>query len=114
MVFGFRKRGTGPAVTEGEVSEPQLDSEGKAIPTATGHSTGVDSDEINISEGTDQLKKFKATHQWDYNLDYDAIEGVNKAVESGDAEKGAVLEQTLLEENSPYFEVRAAVRNYDE
>lgn len=30
-------------------------------------------DESAISSSVDQLKKFKKTHKWDYNLDYDTI-----------------------------------------
>lgn len=48
----------------------QVDADGKAIPhTAnSGHDDGA-----AISSSVDQLKKFKKTHQWDYNLDYDTI-----------------------------------------
>lgn len=104
MVLGFRKRGDEPSVTEATPVE-----------TDTGRATGVENSEsLNVEENVDQLKKFKKTHQWDYNLDYDQIDTVNRVLESDDVEKKAHLEQSLLEENSPYFEVRASVRNYDE
>lgn len=41
-------------------------------------------------------------------------EAATKVAESDDVEKKANFEHTLLEEDSPYFEVRASVRNYDE
>jgi len=111
MVFGMRKRGAEPAVTEPAGSpNPAQD----AIEAAAGQSRGVDADGFNVEAGVDQLRKFKAAHQWDYNLDVDQIEGMNNAVDSGDVEKEANFEHILLEEDSPYFEVRAAVRNYDE
>lgn len=47
----------------------QVDSEGKAIP----HTNDSGPDDGAISSSVDQLKKFKKTHQWDYNLDYDTI-----------------------------------------
>lgn len=68
----------------------------------------------DVSSNVEQLAKFKRAHQWDYNLDYDQIEAVNKAEASDDVEKKAAFERVLLEDNSPYFEVRNTVRNYDE
>jgi hypothetical protein len=92
--FGFRK------ATEAGMDSPPADDD-------IGQATSVDT-------GVEQLKKFKKTHQWDYNLDYDTIENVNKVADSEDVEKKANFEHTLLEEDSPYFEVRTSVRNYDE
>ncbi len=112
MVLGFRKRTTEPVVTD--VTESRPDAERTEIQNEAGLSTGVDDGGFNAESGLDQLKKFKATHQWDYNLDIDQIEGVDRVLESGDVEKEANFEHALLEEDSPYFEVRAAVRNYDE
>lgn len=101
MVSWFRKRPGSPTVAE------VADSGGNAEPEIT-RASGSDTD-----SALEQLKKFKKTHQWDFNLDYDQIEQVNKVVDGGDTEKGASVEQTLLGEDSPYFEVRTAVRNYD-
>ena len=42
------------------------------------------------------------------------LDTVNAALDSGDVEKEVAVEHALLEEDSPYPEVRAAVRNYDE
>ncbi len=110
MGFGFRKRADATetvAPVGSNIEEPE-------IAQATGNdATGNDSD-FNVQEGVDQLKKFQKTHQWDFNLDYDQIESVNKAVDSDDLEKTANIEHALLEEDSPYFEVRTSVRNYDE
>lgn len=41
-------------------------------------------------------------------------EAATKVAETDDVEKKANFEHALLEEDSPYFEVRATVRNYDE
>lgn len=113
MVLGFRKKTTDPAVNEVPINHPPhgVDNTNENF---VGPSDTVDGGDFTIATGLDQLKKFKKTHQWDYNLDVDQIEGVNKVLESGDAEKEANYEHALLEEDSPYFEVRAAVRNYDE
>lgn len=44
----------------------------------------------------------------------DGQEAATKVAETDDVEKKANFEHALLEEDSPYFEVRATVRNYDE
>jgi len=102
MASWFRKRSGSAAVAE------VAPSEGNPTEAETAQVTSHDAD-----SALEQLRKFKKTHQWDFNLDYDQIEQVNKAVEGSDTEKGASIEHTLLEEDSPYFEVRTAVRNYD-
>lgn len=114
MVLGFRKKATAEPVVE-ETANPGVENlSAGPIETPIGRATGVDDIDFSTESSLDQLKKFKAAHQWDYNLDVDQIEGVNKIVDSGDVEKEANFEHALLEEDSPYFEVRAAVRNYDE
>ncbi len=98
MVFGFRKRA--------EATEAPIDPIDGPEPE-TAEASGID-------QRLDQLEKFKKMHQWDYNLDIDQIDTVNAAAASDDIEKKTEIERSLLEEDSPYFEVRAAVRNYDE
>lgn len=72
MPFNIRKpfvrRQTDQPVIEetGSATTPQYDAEGKAIPT-------TNLDDTAISSSVDQLKKFKKTHKWDYNLDYETI-----------------------------------------
>lgn len=44
----------------------------------------------------------------------DTQETANRVAETDDVEKKANFEHALLEEDSPYFEVRATVRNYDQ
>lgn len=72
MPFNLRKpfirRQTDHPVIEqaGSDTAPQYDADGKAVPNST-------LDDSAISSGVDQLKKFKKTHKWDYNLDYDTI-----------------------------------------
>ena len=50
----------------------------------------------------------------DLNLPQEEFDTVNAVIDSGDVEKEVAVQQALLEENSPYPEVQAAVRNYDE
>lgn len=56
-----------PVIEEGATDvTPQYGADGKTVPDTT-------LDENAISSSVDQLKKFKKTHKWDYNLDYDTI-----------------------------------------
>lgn len=75
MPFNIRKpfvrRTTNhPVIQEGVPdSVDQVDADGKTAPQTDNPAV----DEVAISSSVDQLKKFKKTHQWDYNLDYDTI-----------------------------------------
>ncbi|KAI2637584.1 small oligopeptide transporter [Hypomontagnella submonticulosa] len=94
MVFSFRKRAAAEEVTPVSISS----SEGAE---ATG------------TEVLNTLKKFEEQHKLDPNLPIEELNDVDAAIATGDAEKGIEIETVLVEENSPYPEVRAAVRNYD-
>lgn len=67
----FARRTTDHPVIEENVpgNVNQVDADGKAVP----HTDNSAQDDGAISSSVDQLKKFKKTHQWDYNLDYDTI-----------------------------------------
>ena len=67
----FARRTTDHPVTEGNVPDSvnEVDADGKTVP----HTDIPADDEVAISSSVDQLKKFKKTHQWDYNLDYETI-----------------------------------------
>ena len=74
-------------------------------PDADAVSTGSDT----ANRRAEDLKKFQKQHKWDPFLDIDKLEIVEQAVLSGDIEKEAVIEESLLENDSPYVEVRASV-----
>ncbi|EKD18024.1 uncharacterized protein L3040_004563 [Drepanopeziza brunnea f. sp. 'multigermtubi'] len=90
---------------------------GKKEEEATGVSTGIeaDPDDNGVSATIIQrdIRALKRSSRWDPNLPQDAIHSIDAAYE-GDLEKKAAVEHALLEQDSPYPEVRAAVRNYDE
>ncbi|KAK4168649.1 putative oligopeptide transporter [Cladorrhinum sp. PSN259] len=65
------------------------------------------------SSGLESLKHFEKMHRLDPNLPLDELEEVDIALNTQNAEKGAEIEQILAEDNSPYPEVRASVRNFD-
>lgn len=65
------------------------------------------------STGFASLKQFEKMHRFDPNLPLDELEEVDIALNTANVEKGAEIEQILAEDNSPYPEVRASVRNFD-
>lgn len=69
----------------------------------------------NISEveANDKLAKFRALHRWDPNLSDEAFDAIDDAHDTRDIKNEAHLVGEFVE-NSPYPEVRAVVRNYDE
>lgn len=79
----------------------------------------VESTEVPVNEGLStsvsamdaaaELQKFQKAHKWDLFMDTDRLDTIDAVVASGDVEKEAALEESLLEEDSPYAEVRIAV-----
>lgn len=59
------------------------------------------------------LQQFEKMHKLDPNMPLDELSDVDAAIATGNAEKGLEIEHALMEDNSPYPEVRAVVRNYD-
>ncbi|KAI0129119.1 OPT family small oligopeptide transporter [Xylariales sp. AK1849] len=67
---------------------------------------------IDVSEAVADLDKIAHAHRYDPNLPQEKIDAVKKALEDGDAHE--ILEaDSLFTDDSPYEEVRAAVRNTD-
>ncbi|GAW17629.1 hypothetical protein ANO14919_070880 [Xylariales sp. No.14919] len=58
------------------------------------------------------LERIRQAHQWDPNLPREKLDAVRDAVADGDAKEMAEADM-LFTEDSPYEEVRAAVRNVD-
>jgi hypothetical protein len=105
MVLGFRKA-TAAVVTDPVSTSPAPTDNIDAVATiASSH---------DVEDRIAQLKKFEKLHRWDLHLTQSQIESVSAAIESGDVEKEVAMEHALLEEDSPYPEVRASVRNFDE
>ncbi|KAI1339360.1 small oligopeptide transporter [Xylariaceae sp. FL0016] len=94
--FNFRKRGGASDELEPAISSS---SNGEA------ETSGV--------EALNTLRQFEQQHKLDPNLPIEELNDVDAVLSSGNAEKGLQVEATLLEDDSPYPEVRAAVRNYD-
>lgn len=78
--------------------------ESTEVPVNEGLSTSV-----SAMDAAAELQKFQKAHKWDLFMDTDRLDTIDAVVASGDVEKEAALEESLLEEDSPYAEVRIAV-----
>lgn len=114
MPFGFGKKTQ--AVQGTEVSPPASEhADEKNIAYGDVKSGSVDATTRNLSEAeaNRELKFLRKLHRWDPNLSQDVNQGMARAAADHDAT--AELELiNLIENDSPYPEVRAAVRNWDE
>ncbi|ROV88351.1 hypothetical protein VSDG_09400 [Cytospora chrysosperma] len=100
MGFSFRgKASAQPPVSEGQ---------------ATGADTSSSPGEPTDINPTATLQKFKKLHKWDPFMDIDKLDAADEVLREGDLEKEAVVETSLLEEDSPYAEVRASVKPFDD
>jgi len=113
MAFGFEKKENEECVTAASPSLPQTSDEktGVIVEETSSSSSGVErKNAIHTDLEAHFLRKL---HRWDPNLPQDAAQGLDSAVADHDAEAELELID-LIENDSPYPEVRAAVRNYDE
>lgn len=67
---------------------------------------------VDVTQAATDLENFQRDHQWDPNLPQDKADMVKKALQDGDSEE-IIAADAILTEDSPYEEVRAAVRNTD-
>ncbi|KAK5998758.1 Sexual differentiation process protein isp4 [Cladobotryum mycophilum] len=61
-----------------------------------------------------ELRNFRKQHRWDPFLDIDKLDNIDEALASGNAEKEAAIDESLIQEDSPYPEVRQSVPPTDE
>lgn len=107
---------TGPATPEitpgipADVVEPYSSSKGDGSPTIDEkHPIQYD---LSAAAAAEDIPKLQKSHQWDPNLPLETIDALRDATQTGDVEKINEVE-SVFAENSPYEEVRAAVRNTD-
>jgi hypothetical protein len=95
MGFSFRRKGDedGARPAEMDVGEVHVVSGNDAIP----------------ADADLHIRRLKDQHRFDPFMQEEKIEAIDAAIESGNLEKETVVEASLLGENSPYAEVRAAV-----
>ena len=84
-----------------------------ALPEVIDASSPAEEATTSGVEALNALKHFEQMHRLDPNLPIDELNDVDNAINTGNVEKGIIVEQNIVEDNSPYPEVRAAVRNYD-
>jgi hypothetical protein len=94
MGFSFRRK-------DGE-SHAQSDE-----PEVTVVSSGTDNHALEHADL--HIRRLKDQHRFDPFLQEEKIDAIDAAIETGNAEKETAVEASLIGENSPYAEVRAAV-----
>jgi len=103
-LLSFRK-GTGPVV-ETPTTDADAISSGVDKGVTVEPKRNVPTDEIRK-----ELSAFEKEHMWDPNMPQENLNAVNKALMADDVNAEIALENALIEEDSPYAEVRAAVRS---
>lgn len=73
----------------------------------------LDDGSTTTSDMMSTLRQFEKVHHLDPNLPLEELNEIDSTISEANAEKGIEIEQMLIEENSPYPEVRASVRNFD-
>ncbi|KAG5935134.1 hypothetical protein E4U53_000501 [Claviceps sorghi] len=75
--------------------------------------TTVETTSVDVlpnAEGAErELRRFRRQHQWDPFLDVDKLDTIDDALGSGNAEKELAIDESLIQEDSPYPEVRSSV-----
>lgn len=85
MVFGFRRRGEQEDIT----------------PYVVGYDAGTTG-----VETLNTLRYFEQQHKLDPNLPIEDLNDIDAVLAEGNCEKGVEVEAALMEDNSPYPEVR--------
>jgi OPT family small oligopeptide transporter len=80
---------------------------------SSGVDTGHGERKMSVEQAERRASLLLEQHQWDPNMPEEKRNSLQDALRNNDIE-GAQAIEASLEENSPYPEVRAAVRNYDE
>lgn len=98
----------GIAIEHPEPSAPVAPDAEKGFESKSAAATGVA--DASVSR---RLQMYERAHRWDANLEGDYLEEISAANGLHDADAEAEMISRVLD-NSPYPEVRAAVRNFDE
>lgn len=80
--------------------------------SATPNSSNEKLRDIDATTAIKDLNQIQHAHQWDPNFPQEKLDAVNSALKHGDV-KEIIEADSLFSEDSPYEEVRAAVRNTD-
>ena len=107
--LGLRQKHQEPQVVRVESKESKSNNDVKLTELAT-HSTGSDTQQYQEVEANQQLRRIQEKHRWDPNLPEELEEGIEDATDHHNLSQELGLVDELME-NSPYPEVRSAVRN---
>ena len=110
--FKFRRSENAGSTTDGQpiASVGSGSSSGGVNEKETGITSGAQVSAETELEANRKIEGFQKQHQWDPNLPHDTLEDLDDATHTGDLGKELDLVHEF-EDNSPYPEVRAAVRN---
>lgn len=108
--FGFQRSNTAQ-INSAIVSSPRSSSNsGDSTEKNRGITSAHQTTDEAALEAQRKLKALERKHRWDPNLPADTLEGLDDATHAHDLRHEVSL-VGAFEENSPYPEVRAAVRN---
>lgn len=108
--FGFQRSNTAQANIP-TVSAPDSDSNlGDSTEKNRALTSAHQIKDATALEAQEKLKALERKHRWDPNLPADTLEDLDEATHTHDLQHEVSL-VGAFEENSPYPEVRAAVRN---
>lgn len=109
--FGlFRKDTSSELPSLDAVAHDSTSNSNNSIEKDVAVTTGAEVKPETEIEANIQLKKLEKKHRWDPNLPRELVDGIDDATAHHDVNQELKLVDQLVE-NSPYPEVRAAVRN---
>ena len=110
--FSFRRSDKVDSTIDGELvaSVASESSSGVITEKDKGLASGVQISAETELEANRKIEDLERKHQWDPNLPQDILQDLDEANNTGDLGKELNLVHEF-EDNSPYPEVRAAVRN---
>ncbi|KAG5974456.1 hypothetical protein E4U55_008208 [Claviceps digitariae] len=76
--------------------------------------SGSQSTSVFFGNAAQKLRNFSKQHKWDPFLDVDKLQTIESAIESDNTEKQAQIDQALIQEDSPYPEVRISIPPTDD
>ncbi|KAI1798991.1 small oligopeptide transporter [Daldinia bambusicola] len=104
--MGFPFKGADASDKTTSAISPNLDND------ATPNYSDEKLRDIDVATAIKDLDQIQHNHQWDPNLPREKLDAVNSALKHGDVEE-IIEADSQFSEDSPYEEVRAAVRNTD-
>ena len=60
-------------------------------------------------QAQEELRNFRKQHKWDPFLDNEKLDTIETALHADNVEKAMAVDEALIQEDSPYPEVRASV-----